>query len=176
MMKYILFFSVLTIIFGVSFLTYSRFGMFNFARGSDSTLRVVRSLSGIVALLSVIFVTYLFFLIWNSRFGIAEIIMLIALITLWIVSGRAIGILPDGQIVTGWFLFSTHTVDFRDHNEDPEIYMANTRIFPKSYYCIEIHSGNHRRKVFVGPFVQAPLIKIFKEVGFNVTMGDGTQQ
>ena len=169
-MKIILFLAALILIVGFSSLTYSKFGIFNFTGGSHSTLHLVRSSSKVIAALSVILLTYLAFLLYYSKSGVAEIVILLFFIALWIVSGRAIGILPDGRIVTGWFLFATNTVDFRDHNEDPEIYIANTQILVRPGWLLEIQSDSQRTKVFVGPLISVSLLKILVESGYNVVI------
>jgi hypothetical protein len=175
MIKSILFLAAMITIFGVLFLTYSRLGAFSFAGGSDSTLRVVRSPALIIVAVSMGLSLYLAFLIYYSKPGIVEHIVLVLLPMIWIISGRAVGIFPDGRIVTGWFFFPDGRIDFRTHNTDHELYIARTQILINLGWILEIINEEQSAKVFVGPLLQNPLLKLLEEIGFGLTNESETQ-
>ena len=170
MIKLTLFLVALIVVVGVSSLTYSKLGVFNFAGGSDSTLRVVRSSPWIIAAVSFTLLAWLVFFIWHSQSGVAQLVILAVLLMMWIISGRVIGVFPDGRIVAGWFFFSTTVLDFRDHDEDHEFHVLHTQILPSSGWVVETRSHGQRARIFVGPILQNSLLGLLKERGFDVRL------
>jgi hypothetical protein len=167
-MKYISFVTAFVMIVGTAFLTYSKLGLFNFAQGSDSDLHIVRSSPWLTAVLSAGLLLFIAFLIWNPRLRVAGLIMVVVLILVWIINGRVVGMYSDGRIISGWFFVRTEVVNFREPDEDPEVYVSHMTIMAHSKWKVEIRSREHTVKMFVGPILHKSLLKSWKKRGYKV--------
>lgn len=168
LMKCILLLIALIVVAGTAFLTYSKLGVFNFAQGSDSDLYIVRSSPWITVALSAALLLFFAFLMWYPKLRAAGLVMLAALTFVWIVNGRVLGLHADGRIIAGWFFVRTEFVDFREPDEDPEVYASHMTIMAHSKWKVEIRNRQHRVKMFIGPILQNSLVQTWKEYGFKV--------
>jgi hypothetical protein len=168
MIKILLFLTALIVVVGLSILTHSELGVFSFAQGSDSDLYIVRSSLWATAALSAALLLIIAFLIWYPRLRVAGLVMLAALIFVWTVNGRVMGVYSDGRIIAGWFCMRTEVVNFRELYEDPEVYVSHMTIMAHSKWNVEIRSREHKVKMFVGPILRKSLLKTWKEDGFKV--------
>lgn len=177
-MKSALLLTGLILVVSFSLLTYSRLGAFYFAKGSNSTLVLARPSPWILAVFAIGFSLFITFLIWRSTLGVKEFIILLFLLSCWLISGRVVGVFPDGRIVAGWFFIRTSVVDFRGRDEDHELYISHTAVLDSQRWEVEIRSHDQRATIFVGPVLKNKLLELLKERGFDIgrevrEFGDG---
>ena len=168
MTKITLFSFILLIMIGIVLISYSRLGMFMIAGGSDSTLAIIRSPKWIVIVLSILCITLLFICLWYSKYKYILLSIFFVSLIVWGVTGRIIGLYPDGRIITGWYFIVIDEIDFRDYEEDYEYHASHTSITPYMRWFIEVDSQNHRKILFIGPLLKSSILKLFKDRGYKV--------
>lgn len=110
--------------------------------------------------LLVAFVLISYFYIKNK----VKSVFLIITFLLWFLSGRMIGILPDGRLSTGWFYMETGRVDLCDHKTDCETVMAQqTKIQKLFFWRIRVKNKTTDQIIFVGPMLWNNALKVFHE-------------
>ena len=168
MIRIIFFLIALIMVVGASYLMHSKLGVFNFAQGSDSDLNIVSAPLWLTAAISAGLLLFIAFLTWYSRVGVLHLILLAVLMFAWIINGRVVGVSTDGRILAGWFYVRTEFVNFREPDEDPEVYVSHMKILAHSRWQLEIQIREHRAKIFVGPILRNSLLGALKERGFKV--------
>ena len=70
-----------------------------------------------------------------KNFDAKVLVLLILFFLLWVMSGRAIGVFPDGKIKTGWFYFATSELNLcvDDKTDCQTVTDYQTKVEKKSF-------------------------------------------
>jgi hypothetical protein len=108
--------------------------------GSIMIMITIRAAISTVLLVAFVLMSYFYF---KKK---VKAVFLILTFLLWFVSGRMIGILPDGRLSTGWF------------------YMETDRKIKKLLFCsIRVKNKTTDQIIFVGPMLWNNALKVFHE-------------
>lgn len=166
-MKTVALVSVFVVALVVSVITYTAIGSFLFARGSDTDFAVARSGERITAL---VLAALAGGPLLASRFrsSPATALTVIVALSVWALSGRAVGLFGDGRIVAGWFFLRTTSVDLRQPGEDFEVYASRVRVVALPGWSIELRAAARSERLFVGPASWRSCIQLLSARGFKV--------
>ena len=134
---------------------------FNFSNGSDSVMDLSVSNIWIKVLLIVILGMLLLKYLQKKNYKFLSLIFII--LPIWILSGRTVGIFPDGRLNIGWFYIKTDRINLCHPNDDCEkIFYNNTKIEELPFWRIKIENKNINQIIFVGPFIWNQTRKMFE--------------
>jgi hypothetical protein len=126
--------------------------------GSIMIMITIRAAISTVLLVAFVLMSYFYF---KKK---VKAVFLILTFLLWFVSGRMIGILPDGRLSTGWFYMETDRIDLCDHKTDCETVMAQqTKIQKLLFWRIRVKNKTTDQIIFVGPMLWNNALKVFHE-------------
>jgi hypothetical protein len=126
--------------------------------GSIMIMITIRAAISTVLLVAFVLMSYFYF---KKK---VKAVFLILTFLLWFVSGRMIGILPDGRLSTGWFYMETDRIDLCDHKTDCETVMAQqTKIQKLIFLSIRLKNKTTDQIIFVGPMLWNNALKVFHE-------------
>jgi len=140
---------------------FPNYSSFLFAGGSDVLMEYAMSGFWVQTLFATLYLVTLIIpyrsLEKNKKF------LLVALFSLWFLSGRIVSIFPDGRISTGWFYIETDKVNICENSIDCEktVYY-DTRLEKLSLWRIRIQNDKIDVVVFTGPFISSKSLNMLK--------------
>lgn len=134
---------------------------FLFARGSDGLMQMKSAPFWIQFLLILCFIIVAFAFKGKSR---VKTYLLPILFILWILSGRVVGLFPDGRLSTGWFYVETARLNIcKNSNDCEKVYYYETEVQPLALWRIRIKNKEINKVIFVGPAIWSGTLKMFKK-------------
>lgn len=158
----IIFFVLMILLTAVSL--FSNFNRIFFAGGStESLMEFVTSNFYIQAVLLLV-CGYLGYRLLKN-FDVKVLVLLILFFLLWVMSGRTIGVFPDGKIKTGWFYFATSELNVCiDNKTDCQtVTDYQTKVEKKFFWFVQIKNKQVSKNIFIGAVVWYPGTKMLSE-------------
>lgn len=163
-MKYfisIILFSVMTLLTVVTL--FSNFNRSFFAGGSEALMKITTP-NFFLQILLLLICGFLWYKLLRS-FNVTIFVLCISVFMLWLMSGRAIGVFPDGKIKTGWFYFATNEINVCvDDKADCEtVTNYQTTVEKIFFWRVRIKNKQINQKIFIGPVVWSSASKMLQE-------------
>jgi len=133
--------------------------------GSIDSMEVITSASIVCPLIFMglfCITSYFYF----KRPDVLKLIVLLIWISLWLLSGRMIGIVvwPDIKVNIGWFDEPTESINLCARNADCETIVAQkTKATALPFWRLRIENPYVDQVIFVGPFIWGRTLKMFNE-------------
>lgn len=139
------------------------FARFFFASGSDALMELISS--NMLVRISLL-LTFIALVVFAKKFTNKSFYYtaLIVVFSFWLLSGRMIGIFPDGRIKTGWFYFTTNEIHVcQDDKTDCEIVMNYQSSVEKTFlWQVRIKNNQFNDAIFTGPIIWHKTVKVFE--------------
>lgn len=136
----------------ITLTTYSGFGRFLFAQGSDSGYLVVRPALWVACLVWLV-TSFALVAAWRatSTSGLVGIVAILCLV--WLASGRAVGVgFGFGyRVVAGYFFIRTTSFEPSVDSDEPQFEIEEVRWPLETVGLVDLRSGDRRHRVFAGP-------------------------
>ena len=166
-MKYfisIILFSVMTLLTVVTL--FSNFNKSFFAGGSEALMKITTP-NFFLQILLLLICGFL----WHKllrNFNVTIFVLCISVFMLWLMSGRTIGVFPDGKIKTGWFYFATNEINVcvDDKADCESVTDYQTTAEKMFFWRVRIKNKQINQRIFIGPFVWSSASKMLQE-GFG---------
>lgn len=96
------------------------------------------------------------------------LVSFLILFSMWVVSGRTIGVQWTGELTTGWFYISSDEIIILSKSIDctGEVIECTTAK-NSSVFQLKFINGNNEKNVFVGPLIRSDLRNYFNQNGNN---------
>lgn len=84
----------------------------------------------------------------------SKYITIILIFSIWVLSGRVIGVKPYGELSSGWFNIRFNEINICKHSMDCEkTYYYETEIKELSFWRVKVKNNNIDEEYFVGPIL-----------------------
>ncbi|HET9056449.1 MAG TPA: hypothetical protein VFN30_06325 [Chitinophagaceae bacterium] len=164
-MKYYIFYIIAGVMFLLTIISF--FPNFNksfFIGGSNDSMAEMITANVIVKVILLSVTIYFLFRILG-RGNVLNFSFLIIAFSLWVMSGRTVGIMPGGKIKVGWFYFETNELNVCvESNIDCQtITDYQTKVSKNFFWNVEIENQQIKRNIFIGPVIWSPALKVLQK-------------
>ena len=148
---------------GVTVLTYTDFGAFLFNMGSN--VYMIRRLPrGVMVLATLLLMSCPAFTL-RRKSPAPFVIAIIFSVALWLMCGRAVAMVWDGRVATGWLCFRTNDFDLFQKG-DGEDFTKHWQVSRLSGWRLELRrSTAPTHRIFVGPLLLSESLGLFESYG-----------
>ncbi len=151
---------------GVTALTYADFGTFLFNMGSD--VYMVRRLPRAAMVLATLLLMICPAFTLRRKSPAPFVLAIIFSVALWLMCGRAVAMVWDGRVATGWLCFRTNDFDLSKEG-DGEEFGKHWQVSRLARWRLELRrpsAPTHR--IFVGPLLLSESLELFESYGVVV--------
>jgi hypothetical protein len=150
---------------GITALTYTGFGTFLFNMGSD--VYTIRRLPRGVMVLTTLLVMICPAFTLRRKSPAPLVIAIVCSIALWLMCGRAVAMVWDGRVATGWLCFRTNAFDL--YQGDGEEFAKQWQVSRLPGWRLELRRPTRPTyRIFVGPFLLSESLELFESYGVTV--------